>query len=103
MTGKLELKKGSDNVFRDLGIPDADALLMKADLAAAIIAVLNKRKLTARAAGKVAGVAHTDIVNIRNVKLGRFSIERLVRILNALDQRVELRITKVPGRVRSAA
>lgn len=103
MTGKLELKKGSDNVFRDLGIPDADALLMKADLAAAIIAVLNKRKLTARAAGKVADVAHTDIVNIRNVKLGRFSIERLVRILNALDQRVELRITKVPGRVRSAA
>ncbi len=103
MTEKLELRRGSDNVFRDLGFPDADAQLMKADLAAAIIAALDKRKLTARAAGKIVGVAHTDIVNIRNVKLGRFSIERLVRILNALDQRVELRITKAPGRVRSAA
>lgn len=103
MTEKLEIRRGSDNVFRDLGIPDADALLMKADLAAAIIGILNKRKLTARAAGKVVGVAHTDIVNIRNVKLGRFSIERLVRILNALDQRVELRITKAPGRTRKAA
>ncbi len=49
------------------------------------------------------GVAHTDIVNIRNVKLGRFSIERQVRILNAIDQRVELRITKAPGRVRRVA
>lgn len=103
MIEKLEIRRGSDNPFRDAGIPDADALLMKADLAAAIIGILNKRKLTARAAGKVAGVAHTDIVNIRNVKLGRFSIERLVRILNALDQRVELRIIKAPGRTRRAA
>lgn len=102
MIDDIDLIKGSDNVFRDLGLPDADAHLMKADLAAAIVAVLNKRKLSARAAGKLTGVAHSDIVNIRNVKLGRFSIERLVRILNALDQRVELRITKTPLRRRAA-
>ena len=100
MAKNMDLVRGSRNVFDDLDLPDADTALMKARLAAEIIAVLNQRKLSARAAGKVVGVAHSDIVNIRNAKLKGFRVERLVRIVNALDRRVELQIRKA---VRSKA
>ena len=94
MAKKMDHVRGSGNVFHDLDLPDADTELMKARLAAEIIAVLNERKLSARAAGKLVDVAHSDIVNIRNAKLKGFSVERLVRIVNALDRRVELQIRK---------
>lgn len=94
MSDGLELVRGSDNPFRDAAIPDADTELIKADLAAEIIAVLKRRKLSARAAGKVVAMAHSDIVKIRNARLDGFSIERLVRILNALDRRVHVKIKK---------
>lgn len=94
MAKNMDLVRGSRNVFHDLDLLDADTELMKARSAAEIIAVLNQRKLSARAAGKVVGVAHSDIVNIRSAKLKGFRVERLVRIVNALDHRVELQIRK---------
>ena len=101
MSYDSDLARGTWNVFHDLDLPDADTELMKTRLAAEIIAVLNERKLSARAAGKLVGVAHSDIVNIRNAKLKGFSVERLVRIVNALDRRVELKIRK-EGRPKAA-
>jgi predicted XRE-type DNA-binding protein len=92
MSNDMELERGSGNVFRDLGLPDSDTELIKANLAAEIIGILDQRKLTTRAAGRLVGIAHSDIVNIRNVKLKGFSIERLIRVLNALDRRVELKV-----------
>ena len=97
MTDEMEIIKGSDNPFRDIGIPNADAALMKANLAAEIIAILDRRKLTIRSAGKLVGMAHSDISDIRNAKLKRYSVERLVRVLNALDCRVEVKITRLRG------
>lgn len=94
MSDDMELERGSGNVFRDLGLPDSDTELIKANLAAEIIGILGQRKLTARAAGKLVGIAHSDIVKIRNVKLKGFSIERLIRVLNTLDRRVELKVEK---------
>ena len=46
MTEELELVRGSENPFRDVGLPDADTKLIKADLAAEIIGVLRERRLT---------------------------------------------------------
>ncbi len=97
MTDEMEIIKGSDNPFSDIGIPNADAALMKANLAAEIIAILDRRKLSIRSAGKLVGMAHSDISDIRNAKLKRYSVERLVRVLNALDCRVEVKITRLRG------
>ena len=97
----MEIIRGSDNPFRDIGVANADAALMKANLAAEIIGILDRRKLSIRAAGKLVGMAHSDISDIRNAKLKRFSVERLVRVLNALDCRVEGKITR-PRRTRAA-
>ena len=84
-----EIVRGSGNVFRDFGYPDADVRQAKALLAAQIIKVLDAEELTTRQAEARTGVAHSEFVRIRNVNLARFTMDRLVTILGRLDQEVE--------------
>lgn len=93
MRRKLELVHGSGNVFRDLGHPNADVEQIKAILAAQIIIALDARKLTVRAAKELTGIAAADFSRIRRVKLDRFTIDRLVAILNKLDRRVNVSVS----------
>lgn len=93
MTGKLEVVRGSVNPFRDVGLSSPDTKLMKADLAAAIIRELRKKHLSSVQAAKRTGVQEADISRIRNADLTRFAIDRLVKILNALGQKVEVKVT----------
>jgi predicted XRE-type DNA-binding protein len=90
---KLEFVRGSDNPFRDAGLSDPDTKLMKADLAAGIIRVLRERDLSGAQAAGLAGVTEADISRIRRADLNRFTIDRLVRILNRLDSRVQVAIS----------
>lgn len=89
---KLELVRGSGNVFRDLGRENADIDQLKALLAAEIIKVLNREELTVRAAHARTGFAAADFSRIRNAELGRFTADRLVSILNRLGSRVDVKI-----------
>ncbi|HEX3884477.1 MAG TPA: helix-turn-helix transcriptional regulator [Stellaceae bacterium] len=88
----LELMRGSGNVFRDFGDPNADLEQARAILAAKIIAVLDDRGLTVRAAQAQTGVAASEFSRIRNVKLDRFTIDRLIVILGKLGQEVDVQV-----------
>jgi predicted XRE-type DNA-binding protein len=92
----LELVRGSGNVFADFGYPNADAEQLKALLAAQIIGVLDDRALTVRKAEDLTGIAAADFSRIRKTKLDRFTIDRLMTILNRLDQDVDVQITIRP-------
>jgi predicted XRE-type DNA-binding protein len=89
---KLELVRGSGNVFYDLGHKDADTEQLKSILAAAILKALDRDKLTVRAAHDRTGIAAADFSRIRNADLGRFTVDRLISILNRLGSRVEVKI-----------
>ena len=89
---KLEIVRGSGNVFRDLGRENADALQFKAILAAEIIKALDRDQLTLRAAHDRTGIAAADFSRIRNADLGRFTVDRLMSVLNRLGSRVEVKI-----------
>src|SRR5258705_13652976 len=89
---KLEVVKGSGNVFRDLGHKNADANQVKAILAAEIIKALDRDGLSVRSAQSRTGVAAADFSRIRNADLGRFTVERLMSIINRLGSRVEVKI-----------
>ena len=95
---ELEVVRGSGNVFRDLGRPDADAAQFKAILAAEISKALERERLTVRAAHARTGIAAADFSRIRNADLGRFTVDRLISVLNRLGSRVEVKV-----RVRSVA
>jgi predicted XRE-type DNA-binding protein len=92
----LDIVRGSDNPFRDAGLSDPDTKLMKADLAAGIIRILRERDLSGARAAALAGVTEADISRIRNADLNRFTIDRLVRILNRLDSGVQVAVSLRP-------
>jgi predicted XRE-type DNA-binding protein len=98
----MEIVRGSGNVFRDFGYPDADVRQAKALLAAQVIKVLDAEKLSTRQAEAKTGVAHSEFVRIRNVNLARFTIDRLVTILGRLGQEVEFTFTVHPRTRREA-
>ena len=82
---EIELVHGSGNVFRDFGDPEADLKQAKAVLAARIIAVLDDGGLAVRKAASLTGFAAADLSRIRNTDLGRFTLDRLMKLLAALD------------------
>ena len=86
----IELERGSGNVFQDFGMANADVRQAKARLAARIIGTLDDLGLTVRQAHKRTGFAAADFSRIRNANLGRFTIDRLIRILHALDEHSEV-------------
>ena len=98
MNDEAETIRGTGNVFRDLGHPDADREQLRALLAARIIGVLDEYKLTVRAAHKLTGVAAADFSRIRGANLGRFTIDRMMTILAGLGQEVEVIVNVHPRR-----
>ena len=99
----LEVIRGSGNVWRDLGHADADVKQFKALLAAEIIKALDRDSLTVRAAHERTGIAAADFSRIRNADLGRFTLDRLVGIINRLGSRVEVKLKVKPARTGQAA
>ena len=93
MSDDIELVRGSDNPFADVGLPDAQTKLIKANLAAEIVGILRERHLTGVRAAQLVGVQPADISRIRNANVSRFTIDRLVQILDRLDRHVETRVT----------
>jgi predicted XRE-type DNA-binding protein len=89
---KLELVRGSGNVFRDLRHANADVEQFKAVLGAEIIKALDRDHLTVRAAHDRTGIAAADFSRIRNADLGRFTVDRLMSVINRLGSRVEVKI-----------
>jgi predicted XRE-type DNA-binding protein len=99
MSDDMDIIRGSGNVFRDLGHPEADREQLRALLAARIVGVLDDRKLTVRAARELTGIAAADFSRIRNANLGRFTIDRLMNILAGLGQEVEVKVDVRPRRI----
>jgi predicted XRE-type DNA-binding protein len=95
-----ESTSSSGNVFADLNLPHADDLLAKAELAAKIIAEIQRRRLTQSQAAAILGIDQPKVSALKQGKLSGFSIERLMRFLLLLGQNIEI---TVKGRSRPAS
>jgi predicted XRE-type DNA-binding protein len=93
----IELVRGSGNVYRDLGRPDAGLAQARALVAARIIQILDERRLSTRDAERITGVSHAEFSRIRNTQLRRFTLDRMINILGKLDADVEVNITFLPS------
>lgn len=99
---ELTVEASSGNVFADLGLPDADELLAKAELAITIRRLIESRGLTQAAAARLLGTTQPKISDLFRGRLNGFSMERLYRFLNALGQDVRIVVQPKP-RSRSRA
>lgn len=83
-------EKNGRNVFKDIGVPNADEHLVKAQLVFKIDTIMKKRRLKQVEAAHLFGVRQPDISKMLCGEFRQFSVERLLRFLVALGQNVEI-------------
>ena len=81
---------GSRNVFKDIGVPNAEEHLVKAQLVFKIDTILKARRLKQVEAASLFGIRQPDVSKMLRGEFRQFSVERLLRFLVALDQDVEI-------------
>jgi predicted XRE-type DNA-binding protein len=89
-----EFTPSSGNVFDDLNLPHAEDLLAKAELAAKIIAEIQRRRLTQSQAAAILGIDQPKVSALKQGKLSGFSIERLMRLLLRLGRDIEITVKR---------
>ncbi|MBV9566951.1 MAG: XRE family transcriptional regulator [Hyphomicrobiales bacterium] len=89
---EFELVRGSGNVYRDLGRPNAGLEQARAIIAAKIIRTLDERNLSTRDAERLTGVSHSEFSRIRNAQLRRFTLDRMIAILGKIDEDIEVNV-----------
>ena len=102
-TDNVKIERGSENVFVDLGIPDADAHLLKAELVTRIDKIIRRRGLKQVKAAKLLGLSQPDVSRLLRGNFRQYSMERLLRLLTALGRDVDIVIreprSERPGRL----
>ena len=101
---RVSITRSSGNVFADLKLTDAAEKQTKVRLAVTINGILEEKTLRQEEAAKLLQLNQPKISALANYRLEGFSVERLLRFLNALDRDVEILIrrkrqTKRPGTI----
>ena len=94
-TGKnnlIRVRRGSGNVFRDLGFPHPEREQVKARLTLEIYKIIKARGLTQTAAGEILGIKQPHVSGLMRGLSGNFSVERLIEFLTALGHDVEIAV-----------
>jgi predicted XRE-type DNA-binding protein len=97
LAGRKEMKSktttmvvGSDNIFADLGFPDAETHLLKAQIVSEIYRLVTERKLTQVTAGRKIGISQPEVSRLFKGHFREYSVERLMDFLLRLGREVEI-------------
>ena len=101
------VERGSGNVFADLGLPEADAHLVKAELVSRIDDIVRDRGITQTEAARLLGLSQPDVSRLLRGDFREYSLERLFRLLTALGRDIDI-VVRQPrsaegGKLRIAA
>lgn len=94
MSKKISVRASSGNVFEDLGLPNAEDRLLKAQLASQIQRLIEGREMTQAEIAPLLGLDQPKVSSLMRGRLAGFSVERLFGILNRLGHNVEVRISE---------
>jgi predicted XRE-type DNA-binding protein len=98
MTGDSTLHDSSGNVFADLGIENAEEYMAKSGLAAEILRIVQRRRLTQAEAAKLLGIRRPKVSELLRGRLDGFSTERLLRFITRLGYDVQIKLSKARAR-----
>jgi len=103
----MTVERGSGSVYADLGRPDPEAHLVKAELVTRIEEIIRRRRLTQAQAAEMLGLSQPDVSRLLRGSFRDYSVERLLRLLMALGRDVDIVISRPKsrrrGRLRVAA
>ena len=97
--GDVEYYEGSTNVYADLGYANPEEWALKASIATKIIGVIEESGLTQKDAGALLGIAQGRVSDLKRRQFEKFSVEKLLTFLNALDRDVDIVIRPKVGEV----
>jgi len=95
-TNHEPVEEGSANIFADLGFPNPEEHLAKAELAVQIVEILRQRGLSQAAAADILGIDQPKVSALMRGQLKNFSLDRLCRFLNRLDKDVDIVVKDKP-------
>jgi predicted XRE-type DNA-binding protein len=90
---KARSTKSSGNIFADIGIPNAEEHLAKADLVIGIASLIKSKGLTQAETSKLIGLAQPDVSKLLRGHITGYSYERLFGFLNALGEKITITVT----------
>jgi predicted XRE-type DNA-binding protein len=90
MAKQVQVEAGSDNIFADLGLPDAETHLLKAQIVSEIYRLTRQRKLTQAQAGKRLGISQPEVSRMFRGNFREYSVDRLMEFLTRFDRDVEI-------------
>ncbi|MCK1641471.1 XRE family transcriptional regulator [Bradyrhizobium sp. 157] len=102
MSKAIKATAGSENIFADLGFANPEEELLKAKLIRELRAIIKRRKLTQTKAAELLGLKQPDVSALVTGRVGKFSIDRIVRCLDRLNYRVDVVIRHKPARRASS-
>jgi predicted XRE-type DNA-binding protein len=98
MNNPKKVTASSGNVFADLGFDNPEEELLKAKLVREIRGIIKRRKLTQTMAATLLGLKQPDVSALVTGRVGKFSIDRLVRCLDRMDYKVDVVVRHKPRR-----
>ena len=104
MKRAIKVEVSSGNIFADLGFPDAETRLLKAEIVSEIYRLSVSRKLTQVQSGKIMGITQPEVSRLFRGHFDEYSVERLMNFLTSLGRDVEIisrphKGTKTPGKI----
>jgi predicted XRE-type DNA-binding protein len=90
---EVEVFVGSGNVFADLGLPNPEERLLKAQVAAQIQKLMTEKQLTQVQLAELVGLDQPKVSKLLRGQLSGYSLERLFSILNKLGRKIEIRVS----------
>lgn len=86
----IEIEEGSGNVYADLGIPDADEMLVKAQLATKIGEIIKGRGWTQQEAADVLGMTQPKLSKMLRGQFRGVSEAKMLECLARLGRQVQI-------------
>ena len=100
MRDDTTITKSSGNVFADIGLPDSDEHMVKAEIVMGIASQIKAKKLTQAEAAKLMGLAQPDVSKLLRGQFAGYSFERLFGYLKALGNNVEIKVVTAKRKKR---
>lgn len=97
---RVEVYESTGNIFADLGLPDAEAHFLKAQIVAELYRLIAERKLTQAKAGALMGVSQPEVSRLFKGNFREYSVDRLMAFLTAFDRDVEIISRPRPGKAK---
>ena len=99
MPRSIQVEEGSGNVFADIGLPNPEEALAKAEIARQVNRVLTKRRLNQVQAGALLRIAQPRVSDLARGRLGKFSMEKLLQFarLAGIDVEIRMKASSNPG------